>query len=162
MSDEKREKFKVKIIKSTFSTSWYAEKINLEYTVLESTHEDEFYVTLNGDYIKKEDCEVLRSPVFNAYRKTPEDERQKNPSITSVLEGLNVMLKIKDERYGNSALKPLDIFAKHHYYGARLDEKLARVKNSDELRKNDVADLIGGLVLICKDKKWDNFTDLID
>lgn len=72
------------------------------------------------------------------------------------------MQKIKDARYGNSALKPLDIFAKHHNYGSRLDEKLARVKNSDELRKNDVADIIGGLILICKDKGWTNFDDLID
>lgn len=68
----------------------------------------------------------------------------------------------KDKRYGNSALKPLDIFAKHHTYGSRIDEKLARVKNSDELRKNDVADIIGGLMLLCRDRGWDNFEDLID
>ena len=68
----------------------------------------------------------------------------------------------KDKKYGNSALKPLDIFAKHHPYGARIDEKLARIKNSEELRKNDVADIIGGLMLLCKDNDWDNFEDLID
>ena len=32
-------------------------------------------------------------------------------------------------------------------------KKLARVKNSDKLRKNDVADIIGGLMLLCKDNK---------
>jgi len=68
----------------------------------------------------------------------------------------------KDKRYGNSALQPLQIFAKHHTYGSRIDEKLARVKNSDELRKNDVADIIGGLMLLCRDRGWDNFDDLID
>jgi hypothetical protein len=68
----------------------------------------------------------------------------------------------KDKRYNNSALKPLNIFAKHHPYGSRLDEKLARIQNSDELRKNDVADIIGGCMLLCKDKEWDNFEDLID
>jgi len=68
----------------------------------------------------------------------------------------------KDEKYGNSALKPLGIFAKHHPYGARLDEKLARVKNCTELRKNDIADIIGGLMLLCKDNGWDDFNDLID
>jgi hypothetical protein len=68
----------------------------------------------------------------------------------------------KDKRYGNSALKPLNIFAKHHNYGSRIDEKLARVQNSEQLRKNDVADIIGGLMLICKDNNWDNFEDLID
>ncbi len=68
----------------------------------------------------------------------------------------------KDRLYANSALKPLEIFAKHHTYGSRIDEKLARVKNSDELRKNDVADIIGGLMLLCQDRGWDNFEDLID
>ena len=77
-------------------------------------------------------------------------------------ESLCKMLEAKNKAYGESALKPLDIFAKHHPYGSRLDEKVARVKNSEELRKNDVADIIGGLFLICKDKGWDDFTDLID
>jgi hypothetical protein len=72
------------------------------------------------------------------------------------------MLQAKNKNYGESALKPLDIFAKHHSYGSRLDEKLARVKNSDKLRKNDVADIIGGLMLLCKDNNWDDFDDLID
>lgn len=68
----------------------------------------------------------------------------------------------KDKRYANSALQPLNIFAKHHAYGTRLDEKLARIKNSDELRKNDVADIIGGCMLLCRDRGWNNFEDLID
>lgn len=72
------------------------------------------------------------------------------------------MLQAKNKAYGESALKPLDIFAKHHNYGSRLDEKLARIKNSEELKKNDVADIIGGLLLICKDKGWNNFDDLIE
>ena len=68
----------------------------------------------------------------------------------------------KDIKYANSALKPLNIFAKHHPYGSRIDEKLARVQNSDTLRKNDVADIIGGLMLLCKDRGWDDFSDLKD
>lgn len=72
------------------------------------------------------------------------------------------MQKDKDKKYGNSALQPIDVFAKHHPYGARIDEKLARVKHSKELRKNDVADIIGGIMLLCKDNGWDNFEDLID
>ena len=82
--------------------------------------------------------------------------------FSTILSSINDMLNEKDKRYGNSALKPLEIFAKHHTYGARLDEKLARVKNSDELRKNDIADIIGGLVLICRDKGWEDFSDQID
>jgi hypothetical protein len=87
---------------------------------------------------------------------------EKESSFKELFDSLCEMVETKDKRYGNAALKPLDIFAKHHNYGSRLDEKLARVKNSEELRKNDVADLIGGLALICKDKGWNNFYDQID
>ena len=68
----------------------------------------------------------------------------------------------KNKKYLGSALKPLDIFSKHHAYGSRIDEKLARVKCSNKLRKNDVADIIGGLMLLCKENGWSNFDDLID
>jgi hypothetical protein len=89
-------------------------------------------------------------------------EEDDNHDFSDILGSIGQMLAEKDKRYGNSALKPLDIFAKHHSYGARLDEKLARVKNSGELRKNDVADIIGGLVLICRDNGWTDFSDQID
>ena len=44
----------------------------------------------------------------------------------------------------------------------RLDDKVKRVKNSKELRKNDIIDLTGYLVLLCIEKDWLNFDDLID
>jgi len=82
--------------------------------------------------------------------------------FTKAYSSLCRMQQAKDARYGNSALKPLEIFSKHHPYGSRIDEKLARIKHSDELRKNDVADIIGGLMLLCQEKGWDYFEDLID
>lgn len=91
-----------------------------------------------------------------------DEKEDDNHDFSDILNSIGQMLAEKDKRYGNSALKPLDIFAKHHSYGARLDEKLARVKNSGELRKNDVADIIGGLVLICRDNGWTDFSDQID
>jgi len=44
----------------------------------------------------------------------------------------------------------------------RLDDKLKRVQNADELRKNDIADIIGYLILLCVNQGWDDFSDLID
>ena len=89
--------------------------------------------------------------------------KEENTSdFKEILDSIGSMLDYKDRNYGNAALQPLDIFARHHGYGSRLDEKLARVKNCEELRKNDVADIIGGLVLICRDKGWNNFDDLKD
>ncbi len=72
------------------------------------------------------------------------------------------MQEEKEKRYGGAALEPFNIFAKHHPYRTRIDEKLARVKNSETLRKNDVADIIGGCMLLCKAHGWSDFSDLID
>ena len=83
-------------------------------------------------------------------------------NFKTIYDSLCKMQEEKDKRYGNAALSPLNIFSKHHPYGSRIDEKLARIKNSDTLRKNDVADIIGGLVLLCKSNGWTNFDDLID
>lgn len=101
-------------------------------------------------------------PVGEISKKMNEEFNTTTSSFKNILDSIGEMLEAKDKAYGNSALKPLDIFAKHHNYGSRLDEKLARVKNSEELRKNDVADLIGGLILICRDKGWTDFKDQIN
>jgi len=70
----------------------------------------------------------------------------------------------KNKRYGNSALDPMKVFSKleaNEGIMQRLDDKLSRIKNSDELRKNDVFDLVGYLVLLCISKDW-TFEDLVD
>lgn len=72
------------------------------------------------------------------------------------------LLEYKNKKYGNSALEPLDIFQGKCKVGQRLDDKLARVKNSKELKKNDVADLIGYLYLTCVENKWTNFDEFKD
>lgn len=85
--------------------------------------------------------------------------------IKQTCDSLNRLLQEKNKRYGNSALEPLGIFNKESASDGimvRLDDKLMRVKNSSELRKNDVSDIMGYLVLLCIDKGWDNFDDLID
>lgn len=77
----------------------------------------------------------------------------------------------KNKRYGNSALEPLGIFTKHlgvhntagiNTILVRLDDKLSRIKNSDDIRKNDIIDLIGYLQLLAVGKEWTDLSDLID
>lgn len=80
----------------------------------------------------------------------------------SLLDSLNDLLVYKNKKYGNVALQPLDIFSKYGGIGQRLDDKLARVKNGETLRKNDVCDLIGYLVLLCKEHGWENFDEFKD
>lgn len=84
--------------------------------------------------------------------------------IQKVTEGLNYLLQEKNKRYGNSALEPLDNikYTAEDGIKIRLSDKLKRVINSEELRKNDVADIIGYLILLCVNKKWLTFKDLID
>lgn len=68
----------------------------------------------------------------------------------------------KNKLYGNSALEPMQVFEGKCKVGQRVDDKLARIKNSDELRKNDVADLMGYLTLICVEKGWKSFDEFKD
>lgn len=85
--------------------------------------------------------------------------------IAFVCANLCNFLFIKNERYGNSALDPVRIFSKaasdEQLYN-RIDDKLSRIKNSTELRKNDVVDLMGYLALVCVEKEWISFSDLLD
>jgi hypothetical protein len=79
-----------------------------------------------------------------------------------ILTSLNSLLEYKNKKYGNVALEPLNIFAKYGGIGQRLDDKLSRIKNAEELRKNDIADMLGYLVLLCKEHGFENFDEFKD
>ena len=84
--------------------------------------------------------------------------------IQKICEELNILLQEKNKRYGNSALDPLEgiKYTAEDGIKIRLADKLKRVINSNELRKNDLADILGYLVLLCVDKDFIQFRDLID
>ena len=99
--------------------------------------------------------------------KAPESTSQKENllrEINIITESLNELLQEKNKRYGNSALEPLEgiKYTVEDGIKIRLSDKVKRIINSDELRKNDVADVLGYLVLLCVDKDWIQFKDLID
>lgn len=86
-------------------------------------------------------------------------------NICAVLDGMKGLLIYKNTKYGNSALHPIQIFSKLDAggsIGVRLDDKLMRIKNGDELRKNDVSDMIGYLTLLCVQKGWVDFKEFMD
>lgn len=62
------------------------------------------------------------------------------------------LLLYKNDKYGNSALEPKKIFFKGDNVTSiliRLDDKLSRIiNNNSEIRTNDIADIIGYLVLL--------------
>lgn len=75
------------------------------------------------------------------------------------------LVQEKNKRYGNAALEPLGIFSKlgaTNSIAVRLDDKLSRIKNASALRKNDVSDLIGYLMLLSLSQGWTDFSDQID
>lgn len=85
--------------------------------------------------------------------------------LTVVLDNLKNFLLEKNKNYGNSALEPINIFSKlnsENSINQRLDDKLTRIKNSKELRKNDCVDLVGYLMLLLISKEWKNFDEFID
>ena len=85
--------------------------------------------------------------------------------IAAICDGMKALLLEKNRRYGDSALAPLRVFSKldpSQGIRVRLDDKLARVRNGDTLRKNDAADIIGYMVLLCAAEGWTGFDDLID
>lgn len=86
-------------------------------------------------------------------------------NLNSILNSIGKFLKEKNKRYGNSALEPSNMFFKGNSEEGlriRIDDKLKRIKNSDVLRKNDIVDLIGYLIILCITKKWFTFDEFID
>lgn len=85
--------------------------------------------------------------------------------IELVFNNMRDLVLEKNKRYGDSALNPIKCFSKvsaDESIRIRLDDKLKRIMNASEIRKNDVADIIGYLSLLCVSRDWTDFEDLID
>lgn len=113
------------------------------------------YETLHKNQEKT--FELLTGSEFN---KQPTQEK-----IDILFDNFAEFLKEKNRRYGDSALTPVQIFSKS---GAgsqicnRLDDKLSRIQNSEELKKNDLADSFGYHALLLIEKGWFDFNELLD
>ena len=88
--------------------------------------------------------------------KDPYGEVPTQRKIREITDAMKDLLLYKNQKYGDSAINPIEIFTKHlknvdtktAAILVRIDDKLSRVKNGDELRKNDICDLIGYLTLL--------------
>jgi len=123
--------------------------------------ETEYGLTENPDH-----------PLFDGWVKenSPEDiidgdDTTSADKISALCDELKRFLLNKNANYGDSALKPIKVFSKGDSgdnIDARMDDKLSRIVESEEQRKNDFVDLTGYLVLKCIEKGWTDFSDLID
>jgi hypothetical protein len=85
--------------------------------------------------------------------------------IIQVCDSLSKFLCEKNRRYGDSALNPVKIFSKldaSNSLTIRMDDKMSRIMNSKELRKNDVWDLFGYLNLLIISKGWEDPSEFLD
>lgn len=85
--------------------------------------------------------------------------------IKTVCDELSYFLVEKNKNYGNSVISPLNIFSGKTEplgLGVRIDDKLSRILNSTDLRKNDVCDLLGYLTILCVANDWLSFKEFID
>lgn len=86
-------------------------------------------------------------------------EERFNELKNSVLNSVSEVLIEKNRKYGNAALEPIGLFYKGDSAASiaiRIDDKISRVRNAEELRKNDMFDLLGyGLLLGISQNYWD-------
>lgn len=85
--------------------------------------------------------------------------------IILLFDNFKEFLLEKNKRYGDSAINPIRVFSNEsaeEQIRARLDDKLRRIKNSDELRKNDTCDIFGYVALLMISNGWLDFEDLLD
>ena len=71
--------------------------------------------------------------------------------IVEICDSMKDLLLYKNQKYGDSALNPNNIFYKGNSINSikiRLDDKIGRIKNCEETRINDVADVIGYCTLL--------------
>jgi len=123
----------------------------------------------NGEvYISSTKTHDIYGPVqknpFNTLHKGAEGWKS-DATIESVCDALKEFLLAKNKNYGNSATEPVRVFSKcnaNEGILVRMDDKLSRIKNSESLKRNDIVDLAGYLVLLMKNNGWDSFMDMVD
>ena len=116
---------------------------------------------INPHYWKQQSEDVWRE-IVEAEKKIEELEDQidvvelvakapSGPAISEACDEIKRLLLEKNIAYGNSALSPIQIFAKagaSEGIANRIDDKLNRIKNSQSYPgDNDLDDLIGYLIL---------------
>lgn len=76
--------------------------------------------------------------------------------IVEICDSIKDLLLYKNKKYGDSALNPNNIFYKGDSTNSikiRLDDKIGRIKNCEETRINDVADVVGYGILLMASMK---------
>lgn len=106
-----------------------------------------FKMTLDDETMKKNRTRKKSENYEPTYLKLSESQKK----IIEVCDSMKDLLLYKNQKYGDSALNPNNIFYKGDSTNSikiRLDDKIGRIKNCEETRINDVCDIIGYGVLL--------------
>lgn len=108
-----------------------------------------FKMTTDDEAVKMSKKEkVVRASTHGVSSKSLTESQKK---IVEVCDSMKDLLLYKNQKYGDSALNPNNIFYKGDSTNSikiRLDDKIGRIKNCEETRINDVADVIGYCTLL--------------
>lgn len=107
---------------------------------------DTLYCRFHDEYQYHPDINLLYDSYIFDYDYKDWDEKSTSWKINFVATLLSKVLKRKNEKYGDSALNPNKIFSKLEADNSiliRLDDKMNRIINADELRLNDFFDVMG-------------------
>lgn len=101
------------------------------------------------DFVATLDNEkVVKTSTYGVSSKSLTESQMK---IVEICDSMKDLLLYKNQKYGDSALNPNNIFYKGDSTNSikiRLDDKIGRIKNCEETRINDVADVIGYCTLL--------------
>jgi len=141
----------------------YPENVEIKPRVSSKIGHDYFKADKENG-MTKEQLDELANIVYDMFDFN-EDFNETQWNIIRVGLGKIDFLMVKNKRYGNSAIEPIQVFSNlpaSEQINNRMDDKLLRIKNSDVERKNDFVDLAGYIELKCVEKGWLDFKDLLD
>lgn len=110
-------------------------------------------VTETGNVVEDVSLDVVQAEVLAKQMAEKKGLFSTQDKIKDILGGMCDLLLYKNQKYGDSALKPKNVFYKGDATNSiliRLDDKIGRVTANpdDKPRVNDVADIIGYCVLL--------------
>jgi len=124
-------------------------------------HYDRGYYSFNEHMLEPINLkQALRPPDM---KNSPfDDEFSVNGKISVLLDNFKDFLIEKNNRYGD-IFEKVNVFSKSEEdIEVRLDDKIKRIMNSDELRKNDVSDMLGYTVFLMIKNDWLTFQEMLD
>lgn len=107
--------------------------------------------------------DVIKHRPEHQWVKKTVDKKAPAPTALKILEtteNLAAFLTDKNQKYGDSALHPMKIFSKDSAIDSikvRIDDKLSRIVNNPKLRRDDVTDLAGYLIMLMIANDWSGY-----